>query len=45
LQNGIVAAAGIDKHAAAMARDERGVGGNRQPGFQHGEKYKTRDRG
>jgi hypothetical protein len=41
LENLIVAAAGIDKHAATMASNERSIGGGRQPGLQHVEQYKT----
>ncbi len=41
LEDLIVAAPGIDKHAAPMASDERSVGGSRQPGLQHDEQYKT----
>lgn len=37
----IVAASGINKHAAAMMGDERSVRSDRQPGFQHEEQYKT----
>lgn len=37
----IVAAACIDKHAAAMMGDEGSVGSSRQPGSQHDEQYKT----
>ena len=41
LEHLIVAASGINKHAATMTGDERSVGGRRQPGFQHDEQYKT----
>jgi tRNA(Ile)-lysidine synthase len=43
LEDLIVATAGIDKHAAAVARDEWSVGGGGQPGLQHDEQYKTYD--
>lgn len=43
LEDLIVAASGIDKHAATMTGDERSVGRRRQPGFQHDEQYKTYD--
>lgn len=43
LEHLIVAASGIDKHAATMTGDERSVGGRRQPGFQHDQQYKTYD--
>ena len=41
LEDLIVSASGINKHAATMTGDERSVGGRRQPGFQHDEQYKT----
>jgi len=41
LEDLIVAAARIHKHAAAMVSDERSVGGGRQPRLQHDEQYKT----
>lgn len=37
----VVGAAGIDKHAAAVMGDEGSVGGPGRSGFQHGEKYRT----
>jgi len=43
LQHLIVAASGIDEHAAAMAGDELCVRGSGHPGFQHGKQYKTYD--
>ena len=43
LENLIVAAAGIDKHAAAMMRDERSVGGESLPRLQHDEQYRAYD--
>lgn len=41
LEDLIVAAACIHKHAAAVTSDERSVGGGRQPRLQHDEQYKT----
>lgn len=37
----IVAAAGVNEHAAAVVRDERSVVGCRRPGLQHEEKYRA----
>jgi len=41
LENLVVPPAGINKHTATMASDERSVGGRRQPRLQHEKKYKT----
>ncbi len=37
----IVAAAGVDEHAAAMVSDERSVGGRGRPRLQHDQKYRA----
>ena len=41
LEHLIVAAAGIDKHAATMAGNEVRVGGGGEPRLQHHEQYRT----
>lgn len=41
LEDLIVAAPRIHKHAPAMVSDERSVGGGREPRLQHDEQYKT----
>ena len=41
LEDRIVAAAGVDEHAATVAGDEWSVGSGRQPRLEHDEQYKT----